>query len=96
MKRSQKNRSTSTAATPPQTLGSSAHGASPEETAAIVAAIERFKRATAPASPPAHGGPDPWLRAAILEGVAREGGDGLRGDLPDPWITDLPDPWINP
>jgi hypothetical protein len=55
--------------------------ASPEEAAAIVAAIERFMRATAPPSPPAASGPDPWLRAAILEGVARED----RGDAHDPW-----------
>jgi len=46
--------------------------ASPEQTAAIAAAIERFARATAP--PPAQGEerPDPWVRAAILEGVTRE------------------------
>jgi hypothetical protein len=47
-----------------------------------VAALERFISDTgsAPAPLPA---PDPWLRAAILEGVARE----------DP--PDLGDPWIN-
>ncbi|HEY3960369.1 MAG TPA: hypothetical protein VGL68_07655 [Solirubrobacteraceae bacterium] len=58
--------------------------ASPEEGAAIVAAIERFMRATAPGPTSAANDPDPWLRAAILEGVARE-------DSPD-----VPDPWINP
>jgi hypothetical protein len=47
--------------------------ASPEEAAAIVAAIERFMRATA--SPPIAGAPphlDGWRATAILEGVSRE------------------------
>jgi hypothetical protein len=46
--------------------------ASPEEAAAVIAAIERFMRDTAPpvASEPA--GPSPWVRAALLEGVERE------------------------
>ena len=56
--------------------------ASPEETAAIVAAVERFWRATAPV-PATATGPDPWLRAAILERVS------TRDD------ADLRDPWIN-
>jgi hypothetical protein len=62
--------------------------ASPEEAAAIVAAIERFMRATAPGPAPAPNGLDPWLRAAILEGVARADGSGAGPDLPEPWITD--------
>ena len=57
-------------------------GPSPEEAAAIVAAIERFMRATAPGPPPPANGLDPWLRAAILEGVERE----AQGELRDPWI----------
>src|SRR5690348_2762605 len=49
-----------------------APGASPEEAAAIVAALERFMRETAPA-PAADGPPrNPWQRAALLEGVGRE------------------------
>jgi hypothetical protein len=57
--------------------------ASQEEAAAIVAAIERFMRATAsPARERVHP-PDGWRRAAILEGVDRERED----DLPDPWIN---------
>jgi hypothetical protein len=56
--------------------------ASPEEAAAIVAALERFMRATAPAPERAQAA-DPWRRAAILEGTTRE----------DDW--DLPHPWIN-
>jgi hypothetical protein len=47
--------------------------ASPEEAAAIVAALEHFMRATAaPADPPPASGPDGWRRAALLEGVSRE------------------------
>jgi hypothetical protein len=61
--------------------------ASPEEAAAITAAIERFMRATAPAPEPASNGPDPWLRAAILEGITREDGGGTSGDVSEPWIN---------
>ena len=57
--------------------------ASPEEAAAIVAALERFMRATAAPLIPIADGPDEWQRAAILEGVEREG----PGDVPDPWIN---------
>jgi hypothetical protein len=60
-----------------------APSASPTEAAAIVAALERFMRDTAPRIAPVTEGMDPWLRAAILEGVAREG----RSDEPDPWIN---------
>ncbi|HEX3277165.1 MAG TPA: hypothetical protein VHR40_01480 [Thermoleophilaceae bacterium] len=46
--------------------------ASPEEAAAIAAAIEQFLRDTAP--PPAAAGPSmsPWLRAGLLEGTGRD------------------------
>jgi hypothetical protein len=49
--------------------------ASPEEAAAIAAAIEQFIRDTAP--PPAQGGPElsPWLRAGLLEGTKRTPAD---------------------
>jgi hypothetical protein len=60
-----------------------APSASPEEAAAIVAALERFMRATAPPASETADAPDGWHRAAILEGVGREPG----GDLPDPWIN---------
>jgi hypothetical protein len=45
--------------------------ASPEEAAAIAAAIEQFLRDTAP--PPAPPGPrtSPWLRAGLLEATGR-------------------------
>jgi len=46
--------------------------ATPEEAAAIAAAVERFLHDhTPPAVVPAHG-LDSWTRAAMLEGVARE------------------------
>lgn len=47
-----------------------APGASPEEAAAVVAAIEQFMRATAPPPAPPAPKPSPWQRAALLEGVA--------------------------
>ncbi len=57
-----------------------APGASPEEAAAVVAALERFMRETTPvlvSPPPAH---NPWQRAALYEGVARELNE------PAPWM----------
>jgi hypothetical protein len=59
-----------------------APSASPEEAAAVVAALERFMRATAPVPAPAAEPADPWRRAAILEGVERE----APGNLGDPWL----------
>ena len=59
--------------------------ASPEEAAAIAAAIEQFLRDTA--APPAPAGPttSPWLRAALFEGVGRnQAGPSPWGD-PQPW-----------
>ena len=46
--------------------------ATPEETAAVIAAVEQFMRDTLPPAAPPDPAPDPWLRAALLEGVARE------------------------
>jgi hypothetical protein len=45
---------------------------SPEQAAAIVATIERFMRETAPPTISSDELLDPWVHAAILEGVARE------------------------
>jgi hypothetical protein len=59
--------------------------ASPEEAAAITAAIEQFLRDTAPA--PAAGGEaiSPWLRAGLFEGTGRDpAGRSPWGD-PEPW-----------
>jgi len=62
-----------------------APAASPEEAAAVVAALERFMRETAP--PPAAVAPrrNPWQRAALLEGIGHEpGGVEPWGDA-HPW-----------
>jgi hypothetical protein len=64
-----------------------APSASPAEAAAIVAALERFMRDTAPPTAPAAEGVDPWLRAAMLEGVSRD----IYGSRP----PDEPEPWLN-
>jgi hypothetical protein len=60
-----------------------APSASPAQAAAIVAALERFMRDTAPppASPPQ--AIDPWLRAAMLDAVSRY---GCKDDR-DPWLN---------
>src|SRR4051794_29778954 len=55
-----------------------APSASTEEAAAVVAAVERFLRDTAPPPAPPAPAVDRWQRAALLEGVDREGG-GLSG-----------------
>jgi hypothetical protein len=60
-----------------------APSASPEEAAAVVAALERFMRATAPASAAPSGELPGWVRAARIEAVSRES----EIDLPDPWIN---------
>jgi len=53
--------------------------ATPEEAAAIAAAIEQFLRDTAPAPDPAQNRVNPWLRAALYEGA------GYPADAPQPW-----------
>lgn len=53
--------------------------ASPEEAAAVVAAIERFMRETAPPLVAETSGQNPWMRAALLEGTGREPTE------PSPW-----------
>lgn len=60
------------------------HGsASPAEAAAVVAALERFMRETAPAAQQTREGLDPWRKAALLEGVSRD----PEADVPDSWIN---------
>jgi hypothetical protein len=56
-----------------------APSASPEEAAAVVAALERFMRETAPRRAAVQPRRNPWLQAALHEGVSRE------PDLPAPW-----------
>jgi hypothetical protein len=62
--------------------------ASPEEAAAVIAAVERFLRDYTPAPVPAPPPRNPWQRAALLEATGREpdvgGWDPLWGD-PIPW-----------
>ncbi len=62
------------------------HSASPQEAAAVIAAVEQFMRDTAP-PPAAASAPSrsPWVRRALLEGVGRE------PDEPTPWGD--PHPW---
>lgn len=59
--------------------------ASPEQAAAIAAAIEQFLRDTAPAPPPAGGRTNPWQRAGLFEGVGRSADDPAPWGDPDPW-----------
>ncbi|MDP9386141.1 MAG: hypothetical protein M3P50_13130 [Actinomycetota bacterium] len=46
--------------------------ATPEEAAAVIAAVEQFLRDTVPPVVAAPTGPSPWVRAALLEAVSRE------------------------
>jgi hypothetical protein len=66
----------------------SALAATPEETAAIVAALERFMRATAPTHALRATPVDGWRAVAIRDGVSRDPWDGTSSpDLRDPWIN---------
>lgn len=62
-----------------------APSASPAEAAAIVAALERFMRETAP--PPAQPAAErnPWLRAARLEGIRQAPHAPSGWGDPRPW-----------
>jgi hypothetical protein len=62
-----------------------APSASPEEAAAVVAALERFMRDTAPVAVEPPAAIDRWTRTALLEGVRRE------DDVPAAWGD--PHPW---
>lgn len=57
--------------------------ATPEEAAAISAAVQRFQADTAVAAPVESKGMDPWLKAALVEGVTAKSafGPGDPGDL---------------
>lgn len=56
-----------------------APSASPEEAAAIVAALEQFMRNHAPVIVSGSAKPDPWQRASIMESHKHGGW------TPDPW-----------
>ncbi|HEV2982144.1 MAG TPA: hypothetical protein VGX51_11980 [Solirubrobacteraceae bacterium] len=60
-----------------------APSATAEEAAAIVAALERFIRDTAPTRGGRADEPDPWWRAGILEGTEHD----APGELREPWIA---------
>jgi hypothetical protein len=62
-----------------------APSASPEEAAAVVAALERFMRDTAPTPAPPAPAPDPWVRAARFEAVGREPHEASPWGDPHPW-----------
>ena len=59
--------------------------ASPEEAAAIAAAIEQFLRDTAPTPVAAERSVSPWLRASLFENA------GVAPRAPGPWGD--PEPW---
>ena len=59
--------------------------ATPEEAAAIAAAIEQFLRDTTPPPAPAEEGMNPWLRTGLFENA------GLDAAGPSPWGD--PEPW---
>ncbi|MDQ6750865.1 MAG: hypothetical protein M3Z33_08955 [Actinomycetota bacterium] len=62
-----------------------APSASPEEAAAVVAALEQFMRDTAPPPAPAARRVQAWRRAALREATSRA------PDSPTPWGD--PHPW---
>jgi hypothetical protein len=59
-----------------------APGTSPAEAAAVVAALERFMRETAPTLAPVAPPRNAWQRAALLEAVGHED-DGPEDDGPE-------------
>ncbi|HEU4975738.1 MAG TPA: hypothetical protein VFT50_11655 [Baekduia sp.] len=61
-----------------------APAASPEEAAAVVAAVERFLRDHAPVLVAEAPASSPWQRAALLEGTGHE------PDGPSPWGDPIP------
>jgi hypothetical protein len=60
-----------------------APGAAPEEAAAVVAAIERFMRETAPPAVAPEPRVNPWIRAGRLEATGRDAAS------PTPWGDDV-------
>jgi hypothetical protein len=62
-----------------------APSASPEEAAAVVAALERFMRETAPVAVAQEERIDRWTRTALLEGAGREDDAPFAWGDPHPW-----------
>jgi len=62
-----------------------APGASPEEAAAVIAAVEQFIRDTAPPRADVAPRQNPWLRAALLEATGREPDEPSAWGDPHPW-----------
>jgi hypothetical protein len=62
-----------------------APSASPEEAAAVVAALDRYMRETAPTRAPAPPrGPSPWARSALLEATGHAAGEHVPWQRPPP------------
>jgi hypothetical protein len=61
-----------------------APSATPEEAAAVVAALERFMRETAPPPAPPAATRNPWQRTALIEAVTRD------ADGPTAWGDGMP------
>jgi hypothetical protein len=60
--------------------------ASPEEAAAVIAAVEQFLRDTvAPSSAPPPPAPDAWTRAGLLEGAGHDPGGATPWGDSHPW-----------
>jgi len=63
-----------------------APSASPEETAAVVVALERFMRDTAPLPAPEPPAARPaWARASLLEGTGHAAGEPVAWDRGARW-----------
>jgi len=62
-----------------------APAASPLQAAAVVAAVERFMRDTAPRLAPPETPGEEWTRTARLEGVGREDEQPSAWGDPHPW-----------
>ena len=62
-----------------------APSASPEEAAAVVAALERFMRETAPVLVAREEPANRWTRTALYEGIGRDADEATPWGDPHPW-----------
>lgn len=60
----------------PVSISLEGSAATPDEAAAVSAAIQRFQADTAIAPPPEKTGMNPWLKAALVEGVSAKSSFG--------------------